>query len=128
MQHSVTIYRIIRAKFGICNFSQSPDIGKKSDWSISDFRISGQFLINKNCHNYGTSNDIDMKLGPATKIYKRNMEASKKKKKKDKYVMLKNCAATVIFPIYDQFGAIQTAASGCRVCETYIFINGKLLS
>ena len=33
-------------------------------WGISDFRISSQSLIKKNCHNSRTSNDIDMKLGP----------------------------------------------------------------
>ena len=38
---------------------------------ISGFRISGQSLIEENCHNSRTRNDIDMKLGPATKLYKR---------------------------------------------------------
>ena len=36
-----------------------------------------QFLKNKNCHNSRTSNDIDMKLGPVTKLDKRNTTASK---------------------------------------------------
>ena len=44
---------VICAKFGIPNLSQSPDIG-----GISDFRISGQPLINKNCYNSRTSNDL----------------------------------------------------------------------
>ena len=36
----------IRAKFGIPNLPQSPDIRQNSDKGISDFRISGQSLIN----------------------------------------------------------------------------------
>ena len=67
-------------------------------------------------------------LDQQQKFTRETWKRQKKKKKNDKYVMLKNCVATAIFPIYDQFGSIQTAASGCRVCETYIFINGKLLS
>ena len=57
--------------------SQSPDIGLNSDGSISDFWISGQSLIKENCHNSRTSNDIDMKLGPVTKLDKRNKITSK---------------------------------------------------
>ena len=36
------------------------------------FQISGQFLINENCDNSRTSNVTDMKLGPVTKLDKRN--------------------------------------------------------
>ena len=36
----------IRAKFGSPNLPQSPDIRQNSDKGISDFRISGQSLIN----------------------------------------------------------------------------------
>ena len=63
--------------FGIHYFSQSPDIGQNSDGGISDFRISGQSLIKENCHNSRTSDDIDMKLGPVTKLDKRNKTVSK---------------------------------------------------
>ena len=51
---------------------QSIDIGENSDGGISDCRISGQSLIIDNCHNSRTSNDIDMKLGPVTRLGKRN--------------------------------------------------------
>ena len=34
------------------------------------FRISGQSLIKENCHNSRKSDDIDMKLGPVTKLDK----------------------------------------------------------
>ena len=42
--------------------------------------------------------------------------------------MWENCDAIVIFPIYGQFGAIQKADFGRRVCKTYVFINSNLLS
>ena len=75
-------YRIqqpfIQGKFGIPNLSQSPDIGQNSDEGISNFQISGQSLIKQNCHNSRTSDEIDMKLGPVTKLYKGNKTTSKK--------------------------------------------------
>ena len=54
------------------NLPQSPDIEKNSDGCISNFGISGQCLIKENCHNSRTSDDTDKKLGPVTKIDKRN--------------------------------------------------------
>ena len=45
-----------------------------------------------------------MKVGPVTKLEKRNKIISKKF---DDDVKLANCDVFVIFPIYDQFGAIQ---------------------
>ena len=47
-------------------------MGKNSDEGISDFRISGQSLVNENFNDSRISNDIDMKLGPVTKLDKRN--------------------------------------------------------
>ena len=67
-EHSITD---ITAKFSIHTSPQSPDIGKNSDGGISDFWISGQSLIKENCQNARTSDDIDMKLGPVTKLDKR---------------------------------------------------------
>ena len=57
---------------------QSSDTGQNSDGEISDFRISGQSLIKEKFHNCRTSHDIDMKLGPVTKLDKRNKKTSKK--------------------------------------------------
>ena len=45
---------------------------------FSDFHISGQSLIKRNCHNSRISDDIDMKLGPVTKLDKKNKTTSKK--------------------------------------------------
>ena len=42
--------------------------------------------------------------------------------------MWENCDPIVIFPIYGQFGAIQKADFGRRVCKTDVFINSNLLS
>ena len=66
-----------------------------------------------------------MKLGPVTKLDKRNKTTSKKF---DDGVMSENCDVIVIFPIFGQFGAIQKPDSRCTVCKTYIFINSNLLS
>ena len=68
----------IRAQFGIHNLPQSSDIGQTSDRGISDFRISAQSLMKENCHSSRTSDEIDMKLGKATKLDKRNKTTSKK--------------------------------------------------
>ena len=59
-------------KFGISNSPQSPDIEQNSDGGIFDSRISGQPLVKENCYNSRTSDDIDMKLGPVTKLDKKN--------------------------------------------------------
>ena len=66
-----------------------------------------------------------MKLGPVTKLDKKNAAASKKI---DDDAMSANCDVMVIFPIYDQFGAIRKPDSGRIVCKTYIFSNSNLLS
>ena len=96
-----------------------------SDEGISDLRISSQSLIKVNCHNSRTTDNIDMKPGPVTKIDKRN------KRKSNRFVdnvMLVNCDVIVVFLIYGQFGAIRKLDSGHIVCKTYIFINSNLLS
>ena len=62
----------VRGKCGIPNLPQSPDIGQNSDGCISDFQISDQPFIEKNCHNSRASNDIDVKLGPVTKLEKKD--------------------------------------------------------
>ena len=90
-----------------------------------DFQISGQSLIKQNCLNSRTSDDIGMKLGPVTKIDKRNKTILKKI---DDDVMSGNCDVIVIFPICSQFWAIWKAYFGRIVCKTYVFINSYLSS
>ena len=84
------------------------NLGQNSDGDISDFRISGQSIINENCHNSRTSDDIDMKLGPVAKLYKRNKTTSKKL---DGDVMSEICNLIVFFQIYGQFEAIFRTGS-----------------
>ena len=111
--------------FGMHNLSQSPDIEQNSNGGISDFRISGQSLIKENCYNSRASHDIDMELGPVTKVDKRNKTKSKTF---DDDVMLENCDVIVIFRIFGQFGAVWRPDSGHRVCRSYVFSNSNLLS
>ena len=58
-----------------------------------------------------------MKLGPVTKLDKRD-KTPKKKKKKDDYVMSETCDVIVIFQMYGQFRAIRKPDSGRLVCKT----------
>ena len=103
---------------------QSADIGQNSEGGISDFWISGQSLINENCHNSRASDDIDMKVGPVTRFHKKNKTTSKNF---DNYIMSANCDVLVIFLVYGQFRAIRRPSSGRIVCKTYISININLL-
>ena len=95
----------------------------KTETGISDFLISGQSLIKENSHNSRTSDDIDMKLEPVTKLDKRNKTTSKKF---DDDIKSAKCDVIIIFLIYGQFGAIWKLDSGCIVCKTYIFIKNNL--
>ena len=65
-----------------------------------------------------------MKLGPITKLDKRNKATPKKI---DNDVISENCDVIVIFLINDQFGAIRKPDSGRIVCKTYVFISSNLL-
>ena len=91
----------------------------------SDFWISGRSLIKENCYNSRTSVDIDMKLGPVTKLGKRNKGPSKKS---DDNAISENYDIIVIFPISGQFGAIWWPDSENIVYKTYIYIKSNLLS
>ena len=101
-----------------------PDIGQNPDGGIFDFHISGQFLIKENCHNSRTSDDIDIKLGPVTKLDKRNKTTSKIF---EDDVTSKDCDVIVIFGIFDQFGAVRRPDSGHKVCKSYFSINSNLM-
>ena len=60
-----------------------------------------------------------MKLGPVTKLDKRDKTPKKqKKKKKDDDVMSETCDVIVIFQMYGQFRAIRKPDSGRVVCKT----------
>ena len=72
--------------------------------------------MKKNCHNFKTGDDIDMKLGLITKIDKRKLRHVGK--------LCSHCQ----FLIYGLFGAVWKPDSGRIICKTYIFINSNLLS
>ena len=82
---------------------QFPDIGWNSDRGISNFWISVQSYIKETNYNSRTNNNIDMKVGPVTKLDKRNTETAKKID--DNYISV-NINGIVFFPIYGQFGTI----------------------
>ena len=67
---------------------------------------------------------IDMRLGPVTKLKKKNKTTLKKF---DDDVMSADYDVIIIFPIYGQFSAIRKEKSGCIVCKIYIFINNNPL-
>ena len=96
--------RDIHVKFRVLNLSQCLYIEQNVDGGISDFRISSQSFINKNCPNSRTSYDTDINHGTVTKLDKRDTAIQKKI---DDDIMSTNCDVLVIFPIYGQFGTIQ---------------------
>ena len=79
---------------------QSPNIGQNSDGGILDFWIPGQSFINENGHNSGTSHDVEMKLGPVTKIDKKDDDDDDD----DDDIMLESCGIIVFFPICGHLG------------------------
>ena len=66
-----------------------------------------------------------MKLGPVTKLGKRNTATLKAF---DDNLMFANYNFIVIFPIYGQSGAIRKTDFGRTLSKTYIFISSNLLS
>ena len=66
-----------------------------------------------------------MKLGPVTKLDKRNKTTSRRF---DDDVMLENCDVITIFSIYSQFEAVWKPDSRGILFKDYIFINNNLLS
>ena len=63
-----------------------------------------------------------MKLGPVTKVDKRNKTTSKKF---DDDVLSENCDVIVIFQTFGIFGAVWIPD---RVYRSYVFSNSNLLS
>ena len=66
-----------------------------------------------------------MKLGPVTKLFKRNKTTSKKF---DDDIMSENCDVIIIFPIYGQFEVIRKLGSRHIICKGYVFIDNNLSS
>ena len=77
--------------------------GGKARFACKSFAVAKIFtdwapaFMKENCHNFRTSDDIDMKLEPATKRDKANKTTLKKI---DDDVMSQNCNVIVLFLIY----------------------------
>ena len=87
----------------MANLPYSPNIGENSDCDIFDFRISGQSLLKKICHNFRSNDNNAMKFGPVNKIDMRNKTTSKKLVDE---AMSEDSDSIVVFLICQQFGAI----------------------
>ena len=66
-----------------------------------------------------------MKLGPVTKLYKRNKTSSKKV---DDDFMSEHLCVITNFLIFVQFGAVRRPDPRHRVCKSYVFSNSNLIS
>ena len=107
--------------FFFLNSPQSLDIWQNAGGVISDFQISGQAFVKEICRNSRTSHDIDMKLGPLTKLDKSNTTTLKKN------LTMTSCWKIVtsfsFFPIYGQFVTIQKPDSKCMVISSIVIRN-----
>ena len=121
---SITFYKNICVKMSIPNLSQCWDIGQNSDGRISHFRISGQFIIKKNCHSCRNSHNTDMKLEQVTTPDKRNKATLKIS---DVGSMSVSYNFIDFFPTYDQFAVIRKLDSRHVAYKIYILINSNLL-
>ena len=116
--------RDVHTKFDILSSLQCSDIGENSDGGNSWFVVKfGVTLINKDCHNSRTSDDIDMKLRLLAKFDKRNTKMWKR-------LMMTSCQEIItslgFFSIYDQFCAIQRLDSRYIVHYSSMFMNNLL--
>ena len=100
---------------------QSPDIEQNSDGGISNFQISDQSLIKENCCNSRTSDDIDMKLGPVTKLDKRNKITLKK-------LAMSSCQKIVKSLSFFQFTATSNSVALDRTTLKSATSNGASLN
>ena len=80
--------------------------------------------MKENCHNSRTSDDIDIKLGPVTKLDIRT------KKKSEKKWMMMSCQKIVISPFFGFLASLEQSGGWIpdTVCKMYVFINSNLLS
>ena len=111
MPYPENFFRNICTKIGIPKSQLSPDIGQKLEGGNSDFRFSVQSLIKENFHSSRTNNDIDMKLGPVTKIDNRNKATSKN-------LTITSCQLIVLSLSFFQF-MVNLELSGSRVSDAY---------
>ena len=85
---------------------------------ISRFLV--KFLVSRNCHDYKTINDINIKLRPITKFDKRITTTSRKF---DDVIISANYDVFVIILTFGGFLAIRKPYSGRMIFISNIFIN-----
>ena len=78
LQHSVTLYQRRSSQIWYSLLGSVSTYWAKLRRVYFRFRISGQPLIKRNYHNSRTSDHIDIKLRPVTKLDNRNKTTSKK--------------------------------------------------
>ena len=80
--------------------------------------------MNKKCHSFGTNNDIDIKLGPVTKLDTRKPVASRQS---HDYVIWTNYDVIVIFSIMADLEQSESQIpDALSVIPTFSFILQKL--
>ena len=82
---------------------------------ICNFRISAQSFIKRNCHNSGTSDDIDMKLGRVTKLQKTQTSNFKTQQHQKKLTMT-SCQKIVMSLLFLEF-TTNFEQSGSRISD-----------
>ena len=85
----------------------------KFRWGHFQFPDFRSIPYKRNCHNFRTSDVADMKLGPVTKLDKRNKSTSKN-------LTMTSCqkiVTSLAFFIYGQPGTVWKPDSGSRVCK-----------
>ena len=70
-----------------------------NDMCISNFQISGQYFVKRNCHNSRTSDNIDMKLEPVT------INLTRKTKTTTKKLIMMSCQKLITLLLFFQFTA-----------------------
>ena len=82
------------------NISNLPSLQILGITQTGVFLIS-RFWVQENCHNSRTSNDIDMNLGPVTKIDKRNKTKSKNWQRRHVRNLLYHCLFSNLWPLWN---------------------------
>ena len=89
-------------------------LGKTQTGVFPNSRFLVKSIIKENCHNSRTSDDIDMKLGPITKLYKRNKTTSKNFDEiRHARKLWRHCHFFNLWPIWSNPGS----SSRRRVCK-----------
>ena len=105
-----------------CSSLQISDKTQTRVFPISSFLV--KFFINKSCRESTTSDDIDMKLGPVTKLDKRNTTTSKE-------FEVTSCRQIMtpasLFLIDGWFATLQNPDSEDMDYNSCIFINSNFL-